>query len=34
MKKEATFEILPRHIRFFYPRGLSYRAKKKEAAKV
>ena len=34
MKKDATFEILSKHIRFFYPRGLSYRAKKKEAAKV
>ena len=34
MEKEATFEIMPKHIRFFYPKGLSYRAKKKEAAKV
>ena len=27
MAKEAIFEIQPRHVRFFYPRGLRYHAK-------
>ena len=25
MAKDATFEILPKAIRFFYPKGLTYR---------
>ena len=27
MSKEAVFEVVPRHIRFFYPKGLSYHAR-------
>lgn len=27
LAQDATFEVLPRAVRFFYPRGLTYRAK-------
>ena len=27
MAKEATFELIPQAIRFFYPKGLTYNAK-------